>query len=196
MNEICQKIKEVPLSELGEVFALLAKKIDNYRKKNNGFLPLEVFKYCISIGGGYLCAEIVITSTDGNGYYLKKRNAPEEEDWKGQYQIPGTFIRATDTPEDFFDRLSEEVFGKNGTRIAMRDIEFIGTETHDEPERSATCWTVIWLLPIEDSQVDLLSGDWQFFKQKDMEDLRIVDHHRNTLKWVSQTLRDIFVDLR
>lgn len=196
LDSVRRHIEDTPLDELGEVFEIIATRVFQHRQENRGFVPLEIFPYCVGIGGGYLCAEIVVIAEDGSGFYLKKRVGEDELGWKGQFQIPGTSIRTTDNPEDVFERLSDEISSESGLRFNMYNAAFIGIETHNEPERMATCWTAVWQIVIPKDLDSSFSGEWEFFSQDDLDNEKIIDHHRNTLKWAAKKTRDIFVDLR
>ncbi len=191
-NELLKFVETTELKDLAEVFAILAKRTYEHRKNNNGFVPREIFASCIGLGGGYLCAEIVV-EVEGKGYALKKRNNSNEESWENQYQIPGCAVRITDNQEKVFARLSDEIFGKEIIDLENQ-ISYLGCEIHDEPERLATCWTLMYKLTIQEKNLNQLSGEWKIFQNTD--NARIIDHHRNTLKWASNPNRPLFADLR
>jgi len=180
-----------PLEKLKTVFAMLAKKVLGHRLAHNGFVPREVFEYCIAIGGGYLCAEIVVAASDGKSYWLKLRDSEEEAGWKNKYQITGVAIRATDSPWHFLSRLYSEIFGDNFAEVinsgdVTARLVYKGIETHDESEEGrGTCWTAVWLLSITEEEEKLLDGTWTRFSFDGLDNEEIVVHHGPMLEWVT-----------
>jgi len=198
-QKILAMVDKAPLAQLGELFALLARKVAKHRGKNNGFVPFEVFASCLGIGGGYVCFEVIpLLELEGNqfgGYALKLRGENGEQGWEGQYQIPGVVF--TSTPEAAFERLSKEVYGENHpVRLDQSNLEFVGIETHYEEERGARCFSLVWKFRLQKRRVmSLLSGRWEAFSN--LDDQRIIGHHRRTLRWASQPkeTRPVFADL-
>jgi len=188
------------LTELEPIFKSLAKRVSKHRRDNKGYVIEKIFPYCNTIGGNFFCVELAIEVVDSkgkvSGYYLKKRGKGELG-WQGKYHITGVGVRTTDRPQDIFNRLYIEIFGKKiPTKYSLKNLKFIGIEVHDEPERDTTAWTAVWKMNIKKSQISLLTGQWRFFKLKDINNSQIVNHQHNTLKWISKASPDIFVNLR
>ena len=189
-------IRETPLNKMGDFFLSLAKRVDEHRKKNKGYVPLEIFESCVALGGHYLCHEIVVSVVDDSGKFigfaLKKRSGADETSWKGQFQIVGVSTRPTDGPDEVFRRLQQEIFGKEAGHYDKEALNHLGMEVHNEPERHVTCWTNVWMLKIR--KLDGFSGEWKIFA--DTDNLSIVDHHRRTLEWAKNLSRPFLTDLR
>lgn len=183
-------LRETPLDQLGEAFDILAERVYAHRGANRGFVPREIFAFCVCLGGVYPCVEVVIEVVDARtgdriGYALKKRTGGSEEGWEGQFQIVGTACRMTDDQFSIRMRLASEIFGDEAPPLEQGRLTLLGNEIHDEPERWAACWTAVYLL-----KIDSLKGfvdEWQIFT--DPDDLSIIDHHRNTLKWAMDPQR-------
>lgn len=195
---LLRAISNAPLEKLEDVFRILSRRVHTHRQANRGFVPREIFPFCIGIGGIYPCVEIVVKAHDGKslGFALKKRSG-NEQGWKGKYQIVGAAVRTTDKPENVYNRVLAEIFGEGKQPPNLRQskkLEFIGTEIHDEPERQAVCLTLVWQIKMMKKDLAGLDGEWRFFKNPN--DKRIVNHHQKTLAWVSDENREIFVDLR
>jgi hypothetical protein len=187
---LVRQISALSLEELAPVFRLLAVKVNTHRAANNGFTPKDIFVECLAIGGSYVCLEVVVSFK--SRFFLKRRGS-DEQGWQNQYQIPGTAVRRTDTPADALKRVSQEIFGPSGLVLDQGELEFIGVETHPEPERGGViCHTLVYLVDIHEILVGQLDGRWAMF---DLDDERIIDHHRDTLRWVSSPNRLPFVRL-
>ena len=104
---------DMPLDgeDFARVMEMIAAKIKEWRTSHNGYVPLSIFKQCLSIGGVYPCVEIlpcVGKEGDARRFALKKRSAAEgEQDWNGLWTIPGVAVRTTDNQQTIFDRLSK-----------------------------------------------------------------------------------------
>lgn len=195
-EQVLEWLEKTPLNEMGEAFLILAQRVYEHRKKNKGYVPLEIFESCVSLGGHYLCHEIVVSLVDDSGGFvglaLKKRSGADEAGWKGKFQIVGVSTRPTDGPNEVYRRLEMEIFGKETGRCNEETLNHLGMEVHNEPERRVTCWTNIWMLKV--ASLDGFSGEWKVFANTD--DLSIVEHQRRTLAWVKNLRRPLLADLR
>jgi hypothetical protein len=190
MMGLVRQISALSLQELAPVFRLLAAKVNTHRAANNGFTPKDIFVECLAIGGSYVCLEVVVSFK--NRFFLKQRGS-NEQGWQGKYGITGVTVRPTDSPADALKRVSQEIFGPSGLVLDQDELEFIGVETHSEPERGGViCHTLVYLVDIHEILVGQLDGPWAMF---DLDDDRVIDHHRNTLRWVSNPNRLPFVRL-
>lgn len=197
-QKILKIVEQTPLAQLGDLFALLVRKVTEHRRDNKDFLPQEIFASCVGIGGRYVCLEVIpVVELKNNlfaGYALKLRKEEGEQGWLGQYQIPG--VSFTSTPEAAFERLSKEIYGRaNPPALNQSNLEFLGVVIHHEPERNADCFTLVWSHKLE-TTLNELPGKWEVFSN--LDDNKIIEHHRKTLDWVntSKALRPVFVDLR
>ena len=179
VRDIVRAVQVIPLQELGPLFEVLSEMVFGHRLENNGYVPLEIFPFCVGIGGVYPCVEVIVEAN--NGFWLKKRAGDEEQGWKDQYQIPGQTARLADQPKDIFNRLAKEIFGDNTPDDFQDQLKFVGIEIHEEyDERRVTCWTAVWRTEVIDS---MLFGEWQWFNSENIKDESIVSHHKDTLKW-------------
>jgi len=180
MSAMLERLETADLASLAPVFGLLARRVRDHRLANNGYVPKEVFIHCLAIGGIYPCVELVIESRFSGRIALKKR-APNE-DFAGQFHIVGVAGRITDGPDEIFDRLSQEVWGKGNHLLSQDNAILTGVEIHDEPERGGVvCWTLVYSITVDDEDMSSFVGEWKWFD--DPRDPSIVAHQRETLSW-------------
>lgn len=198
-QQLLQLVQEAPLSDLAPVFEILAERVYQHRKENNGYVPLQIFPFCVGIGGVYPCVEVIVYLDEpsrGARIFFKKREGTSEQGWEGQYQIPGVAGRITDSPADIFGRLAKELFGHDADAESLKNLNFVGIEIHDETERRATCWTLVYDLTVDYMSKRPVGGEWKLINMLS-EDGTIIDHHRKTLEWyLTLQNRPLFVDLR
>jgi hypothetical protein len=185
-KSLLRQVSKMSLVDLASIMSVIAEKVRATRLAHGGYVPINIFPLCLAIGGVYPCFEIL--PLVGGIPMLKKRGGvAEEHGWNGQYQIPGSVGRISDTPEEIIDRLSVEIFGIKGA-VSFSDLNLAGVNIHDEPERGAVCWSLVYTLNIKD--VLRLRGDWISFA--DISDSRIIPHHRATLKWITAGTDRVF----
>lgn len=200
MNDALLKILEkTPLEELGPVFEILARRVYNHRKQNNGYVPLSIFPFCVGLGGVYPCVEIVVIDSENGLPMVKKRNSKSEHGYQNEFQVPGVTARITDGPIDVLNRAFRELFGLDlqFDYCDFPNLEMVGIEIHDEPYRRATCWTLVYKYFLPSGLRKVLVGEWKYVHPP-YDDPEVVDHHRATLSWACTPKdgRPFFVALR
>lgn len=169
-DKILEYLKNTDLTSLEEPLKILAEKIHSYRKKNNFYVPLNVFPHCLAIGGISAVVELLIECFDDGkfkGYLLKKRNS-KENGWENLYHTPGTVIRKGDSPEKIFERLKKEIWGENKEKYLKRPIYF-GTEIHYEKRRKVMRTGRLYISKIDYKDIKSLNGNWKIFKGDEKE---------------------------
>src|SRR3989344_6610376 len=132
-DELLREINSKSLIDLEPILQILADRIYQHRISNNSLVPLNIFPYCITIGGISSVVELFVECFSVGkfvGYALKKRS-PDESGWAELYHTPGTVIRLRDSPEKIFKRLEKEVFGDKKPNYTKMPSKF-GEEIHDE----------------------------------------------------------------
>ena len=188
--------RNVPLSALGEIFQILAERIYNHRKRNNGHVPGDIFESCLSMAGMSVSIQVVNVVVDDNretmGFALKQRSESEiGEKWTNLYHSTCSTGLLIDTPISVLDRISEETFGFINTND---NVEFLGVTIHDEPERHCACLTVVHRRKIKTTDVGSFLGTWKIFTN--IHDKNIIDHNQYILEWVSDPNRPLFANLK
>jgi hypothetical protein len=191
-SKVVDFLKKAPLEELAPICEVLAERFNAHRMETGGVVPLSLYPFVVGIGGIYVCYEVVIKTPAG--YALKMRDAGNgEQGWHGQYHIPGVAWRPQgDTFEKVMGRLSREIYGDDAVSFSLNDLEFAGVVVHYQPERLTDCKTMMFLLPCD----KVPKGDWKIFSGDELKNETIVNHHRNTLAWISDKNRPVVADLR
>jgi hypothetical protein len=206
LGSAAETVRETPLSELAPVLEPLRQSVDSFRRAHEGFVPPEIFPIVLGIAGQYLCLEYVLRVLDGQGDpvgYLLKQRGSHEHGWTGQFHIPGvtfTVTTGTDMMAAARERLEREIdlFTPERWNRERQRLRAVGLEAHDEPERNTTCLTLVKLLDLRPDEVTIGTG-WRLVGISEFpSDPTVVDHHRETLAWVSREGREGFelVDLR
>lgn len=199
MKEIIEAVKETPLNEFGEVFFALVRKVYEYRKTHEGYVPREIFEACLGMAGLTCSVQIVneVVGEDGKriGFALKKREAYEVS-WEGLYHSTCCVGHLFTTPENALGKDTEETFGY--IPDPNEDMEFLGATIHYEPERLMACLTVMHRRKIRPEDVSRFVGEWKIFTEEDIRSRNpeIVDNNWYLLEWVMAEKRRPFADVR
>ncbi|MEK7584326.1 MAG: hypothetical protein AAB490_03705 [Patescibacteria group bacterium] len=198
---VLDAIRTTPLAEMGALFKILAARIYEHRRSHKGFVPLELFEWCMAIGGMQAALEVLpilpaVCGSPTTRFALKHRTGKKESSWQGLYQIPGATAVPDRGPRDLLNRVSAEFYGQHGRTLLFDELVYVGTEVHNEPERLSSCLTVVYVKHIQ--ALAELDGAWRIFTDVDLEqdNAEIVDHHRETLKWLLRWEQPGVVDLR
>ena len=193
-DKLLREIASKSLTDLEPIFENLADRIYQYRTLNDSLVPLSLFPHCLAIGGISSVVELFLECFSVGkfvGYALKKRN-PDESGWAGFYHTPGTILRLGDSPEKVFKRLEKEIFGAKKPEYLKTPYKF-GEEIHDELLRKVVRSSVLYIAGIDAKEIKNLNGNWEIFENPD--DKRIVEHHRDVIKWINGKNKEKFVRL-
>ena len=193
-NRDLEYLRKEPLSELGDVFEILAERVDQERGKNNSLVPSNIFTHCLAIGGVSSVVEILIGVYKGNnfGSYALKKREPNETGWQELYQIPGTVARLNDSTSDLFKRLNDEIWGKENPPSYMCSPQYFGAEMHKELLRSVVRTSRLYVAKIDEDKLRYLDGDWKIFQNGKSDE--IIDHHKDLINWAQVGKGGGFVD--
>lgn len=193
------RARNAPLNEMGELFLILAQRVYEHRKKNKGYVPIEIFESCLGMAGVSVSVQIVNEVVDEAGkrigFALKKREANEAgEDYRGLYHNTCCTFRTFDTPEDALNRDAEETFGN----VSEENLELLGITIHDEPERRSACVTVMHRRKVRPEDVNRFVGEWKIFSDEAIRNRNpnIVDSNWYQLDWVMAEGRKLFANVR
>lgn len=193
-GEMIEYLKTAPLKDLEEVFSILADRVYKHRIENYGFVPLEIFEYCLGIAGVSISVQIVNQVVDDQGepigFALKKRQS-DEVGWENLYHNTCTTGRIGDTPASALGRDQKETFGK----IPDNDqLKCLGCTINVEIERRSSCLTVMYVRKIKLDDISSFIGDWKFFSNQQImdHDERIVNYNWYQLEWVLDPNRSFF----
>ncbi len=190
-------LREARLEQYGPILEIVAERIFKHRLENEGYIPGNLHRDSVGVGGVYPAVEIVVRLVDEQGVfqgYLLKMRETHDQGWQGEWHIPGTGGRMTDGSDEPFARLAGELFGKRDASL-VAGAQPVGVEIHTEyRERKASCWTFVHTIDVRNPSE--LDGEWQLYTPRQLDDPAIVDHHRNTLRWINDPSRPFLADLR
>jgi hypothetical protein len=193
-------IGKIELSDLGSFFRMLAEKVYNCRRLNDGLVPPEIFEPCLSMSGMTVSAQIVNEVVDATGthvgYALRQREKDEVgSKWVGLYHSTCTVGRMVDTPTSMLSRNMAQAYGHPKLD---ESLEFLGVTINDEPERWSSCLTVMYRRKIKEKELSLFIGKWVVFTDEQIfsHDERIINHNWYLLEWVIDEKRSKFADVR
>lgn len=191
-SQIINFLETSSWEDIAPACEVLAKRMNAERSLANGLVPLSVYPFVVGISGIYVCYEVIVKTPQG--YALKMRNKETgEQGWNGQYHIPGVAWRPQgDSFLKVIGRLSREVYGEKATPFSLDELQFVGMVIHFQPERFTDCSTMMFLLFCDKAP----EGDWKIFSGEEIKSEMIIDHHRNTLAWISDKNRPVVADLR
>lgn len=182
------------LEELTPLWERLGQRAFQQRLANNGLVPLSTYAAMVAIGGVYVSIEMIPRLVDEGGAFegfLLKMREEGDQGWENLWHIPGTALRLTDDHWTPFRRLAKEIFGRADESLLNGYVR-LGDELHKEfEERAGICLTVVNAIDVRSD--DSFPGEWQLFTPDQLVDERIVDHHRNTLRWAMDPHREPFV---
>lgn len=204
-EEMIKAINALPLNELAEVVDVLANKVYGYRLNEGaaigGGVPREVFESLLAMSGISVSVQTVNTvcgdvsgAIPRVGFALKRRT--NEVGWESKYHNTCTVMRMNDSPQSALTRNAEEAFGFVPPNDAP---SFLGVTIHAEPERRSSCVTIMHERYVSEDGVKHFAGDWKVYSTSEVELTapdEVVDHNWPQLRWILDSRRPFFVDLR
>ncbi len=161
-------VRFLPLARLGPLMDVLAEKVINYRKQNNGHVPIEVFTSCCAIGGATITFELVIRTPFG--LMLKKRGE-EEQGWNGHFHIPGSLLCPENAEATVKKRVLEEAFGAHAPDFLERLSYACADVRRDNTERRGNCVSIVLVLDIQEREkAYLVEGEWRTIPFAELQD--------------------------
>jgi len=193
-QELFQVLRDCSLEKLVGAMRILALRCYKYRRANNGYVPPRIFPSVLGISGIATAIEVIVEigSQTPRQFALKLRDGRDTHGWPDQYEVTGVTGRMNVGVDELTHKLQKELFGDQQRLLCLEQLEFLGVTIQNEPERLVSCWTVLFLLKIQDPTE--LSGNWRVFS--DPYSPEIIDHHREALRWVLDPKRQRFADLR
>lgn len=201
-------LRDTNLTDLGEEFSVLAERLWAERKKNNGFIPREVFNQSVGMGGNYTTIiaipQVVSESGEVLGYAHKMREAGDDG-YQEYYHQPGTLMRTTqpDPYGDALKRLTQEFFGANekyqGQKIT--ELGFVVTEIPVafvwEAFRRAFATRIAFFIdiPLSVYQSEMVEGsdkEWVLVEDPDTTETKIIPFEIEWLKWAVAEKRESY----
>ncbi len=198
-QQLIQWLKEKNLKNLGEVFSVLAEKLWEERKQNNGLIPREIFNQSVGMGGSYTTIIAIPRVIDEVGKiigYAHKMREAGDDGWTDLYHQPGTLMRTTQ-PDPFGDslkRLTEEFFGEN-KKYQGRKITELGFVVAEIPVafvweayRRAFATRIAFFIDIPETiyqsdMVDSSGKKWTLVDDLSSTALQIIPFELQWLRW-------------
>lgn len=144
-------------------------KIEDFRLKNQGRVPLPVFVELIKIQGMYQAVELHVKGAEPETYWLKKRNAQLEDGWAGQYHIIGSVVSPMDNSSSTLERVLSELPLKS---VAIdRTTPALHTVFYDEFHRRSRVHSREFFITLTNEEESELSDYWKKFSLNDIETL-------------------------
>lgn len=199
LEQILDWARTAPLKELAPLLRLLAARLYEHRLAHNGYVPPELFEPSLGIGGVTVSSQIVneVVDADGKriGFALKRREKGEIG-WEGLHHNTCCTFRLTDTPDSALLRNVRETFQEIP---AEEELEVLGVTVHHEPERQATCVTLMYRRQVAHQDVvRRFAGTWKLFSEEDIRNRNpeLVDHNCWQLEWVMDKSRETFAAIQ